>query len=225
MRVRFGECLFDSDTRTLSRGDRPLRLTPKAFQLLELLLQERPKAIAKERILDHLWPDVAVSDASLPNLVTEIRTALGDDARSPRFVRTHHRFGYAFCGTATEAPPEPAGRVPRVSCRLLWGPREFGLAEGESLIGRSSECAVCIDSPKVSRQHARIVVASASATLEDLGSKNGTWVRGERCEAPTALADGDEVAFGEIRMTFLTAADPSTESLELRPGRPGSGTS
>lgn len=104
MRVLFGDFTFDSDARTLLRGSENVRLSGKAFQLLELLLAARPNPISKTDLFARLWPDTFVSEANLASLIKEIRSAIGDDARSPRFVRTAHRFGYAFSGAVTETP-------------------------------------------------------------------------------------------------------------------------
>ncbi|HYC61992.1 MAG TPA: tetratricopeptide repeat protein [Thermoanaerobaculia bacterium] len=104
MRLQFGDCTFDSSTRTLERAGEPVRISGKAWQLLELLLEARPKPIAKEELFAKLWPDTFVSDANLAGLVKEIRAAIGDDARSPRYIRTVHRFGYAFSGTTGSQP-------------------------------------------------------------------------------------------------------------------------
>lgn len=106
MRLLFGDCLFDAGARVLERGGRPVRLSGKAFQLLELLLAARPKPLARDELFARLWPDTFVSDANLASLVKEIRAAIGDDARAPRYLRTVHRFGYAFAGAVTEAPQE-----------------------------------------------------------------------------------------------------------------------
>jgi len=111
MRLRFGDCLFDSETRQLWRGAEPVHLAPREFRLLELLLERRPKAIAKEDLHRELWPDTHVSDASLTNLVARVREAIGDDARRPRLVRTVQRFGYAFSGSAEE-PAAPGQEAP-----------------------------------------------------------------------------------------------------------------
>nr|MDQ3280535.1 winged helix-turn-helix domain-containing protein [Acidobacteriota bacterium] len=104
MRLLFGDCSFDSESRVLQRDGESVRISGKAFQLLELLLAARPKPIAKEDLFAQLWPDTFVSEANLASLVKEIRAAIGDDARAPRYVRTVHRFGYAFSGTVTETP-------------------------------------------------------------------------------------------------------------------------
>jgi TolB-like protein len=104
MRLLFGDCTFDSGSRTLTRDGESVRMTGKAYQLLELLLAARPNPIEKTELFAKLWPDTFVSEANLASLVKEIRAAIGDDARAPRFVRTVHRFGYAFSGTVTETP-------------------------------------------------------------------------------------------------------------------------
>src|SRR5512134_3465844 len=100
MRLVFGECEFDSGRRVLLRHGSARPLSPKAFQLLELLLDRRPEAVAKTELLERLWPETFVTDASLHNVVAEIRAALGDAPRAARFIRTVPRFGYAFQGDA-----------------------------------------------------------------------------------------------------------------------------
>ncbi len=199
MRIAFAECVFDSDTREVFRGGGALALSPKAFELLELLVQDRPKALSKEKIHGKLWPKVFVSDASLSNLVAELRAALGDDARRPRIVRTVHRFGYAFVAESMTANPAPTTDR---EFRLLWETREISLGAGENILGRDRKAVVWVDDPSVSRHHARILIAGPEARLEDLGSKNGTLLNGERIEGITILADGDEVQIGLATMTF-----------------------
>ncbi len=143
-----------------------------------------------------------MTEANLPALVREVRAALGDDARSPRYIRTLQRFGYAFCG-AIDSPVargEDVGSGPVFS--LVWGTRDIHLREGENILGRTREVAIPISSPSVSRHHARIVVAGDRAVLEDLDSKNGTRVGGKKVSAPTLLEDNDEIRFGSVVMTF-----------------------
>ena len=208
MRVRFGGCLFDGDARELRRDGVPQPLSPKAFQFLELLLQERPRALAKQEIHERLWPDSFVSDSSLARLAAEVRSALGDDAKAPRLLRTIHRFGYAFSGDVIAEAATP-GAAP-ASCRLVWAERHIPLALGENLLGRASDVRVVIDLARVSRHHARIVVEGAKAVLEDLGSKNGTFLRGQPVKAAAELADGDEICIGPAVLVFRTSLGNST---------------
>lgn len=210
MRVSFGDCVLDLDRRQLVRGDRDVHLTPKALDLLALLLAERPRAVAKTEIRDRLWPGTFVSESNLTTLVTELRAALGDAARSPRYLKTVPRYGYAFCGTATEgAGQRPVGRRRGLHFTLEWADEQVALREGENMIGREEDAAAWIESASVSRRHARIVVSDGRATLEDLGSKNGTFVRGQRIRSPVALANGEEIRVGVVALRFraFEAAD------------------
>jgi len=94
--------------------------------------------------------------------------------------------------------------------RLLWGHREIALAEGENVLGRGADSLVWIDAQGVSRRHARVMVSSGLATLEDLGSKNGTFVNGIRLTAAIALRDGDQLRIGSVPMTLKIFAKPSS---------------
>ena len=116
MRTQFGNFVLDSSSRQVTRAGRPVPVSPKAFDLLALLLEQRPNVVTKATILDQVWADApAAADGNLTVVVAEIRRAIGDDPQSPRFVRTVHRFGYAFCGDATalDAPAEPERREPQ----------------------------------------------------------------------------------------------------------------
>jgi DNA-binding winged helix-turn-helix (wHTH) protein len=210
MRLQFDGWIFDALTRQLLRGGRAVHLSPKAFDLLGLLLEARPRALSKSEIHDRLWPETHVSEATLTSLVAELRSALDEDARNPKLLRTVHGFGYAFCGHAEEAAA-PKGRRRPLSCRLILPDREVALEEGENVVGRTSEAAAWIDSPRVSRRHARIVVTGQTATIEDLGSKNGTLVRGHKISGPVVLADGDEIHIG-VTMVFRLLASSTTET-------------
>ena len=203
MRVRFGECVLDSDTRQLSVRGEAVHLSPKAFQFLELLLESRPKALSKSEIHERLWPGTFVSDGTITSLLVEVRSATGDSARDSRFVRTVHRFGYAFSGSAEELRGSVSGAGgEKLIYRLIWGTREIALSPGENLLGRDEASIVWIDDALVSRRHARIVIDETGAILEDLDSKNGTYLRGKRIEAPRKLADENQVTIGPASMIF-----------------------
>ena len=215
MPVHFGEFALDRDSRQLWRGQEALRLVPKAFDLLDLLLRERPRAVSKDRIRDRLWPKTFVSESTLTSLVVDLRAALGDEPRKPLYVRTVHGLGYAFCGTASESAGTETGTGRLRLLRLLWGDRAIPLSEGENLLGRVDGAAAWIDSPSVSRRHARIVVSGGRATIEDLGSKNGTYVRGARLSAAAQLVDGDEIRLGRVRMTFSVLAGTASTQTDI----------
>ena len=221
MRVRFGDCTLDTDSRELMRDGRPVHLTGKAFQMLEMLVEKAPKALSKDSLQTSLWPDVFVDESNLASLIAELRSAIGDDARQPRFIRTVYGFGYAFCGALAETGAAPSGsRRGGISrYRLIWGQKEIVLAEGENILGRGPESLEWIDRDTVSRRHARIVIAGDKATVEDLGSKNGTYVRGRAVERPTPVADGDEIRLGAVPMKLRVLAEPGSTSTKSRARR------
>lgn len=205
MRLRFGEVTFDPEARLLLRGPDPVHLTPKAFNLLALLLKERPRALSREEIFDGIWPDVLVTESNLTSLVTDVRSAVGDDAKHPALVRTHHGFGYSFAGeVVTESDPKP-GRS-GIRRWLVWGLNVLHLSEGENLLGRDPDVGVWLGDPSVSRRHARIRVSSGVAELEDLGSKNGTFLGGRRLDALVTLSDGDKIRIGSVELEFHAAS-------------------
>ena len=215
MRISFGEFTLDTESREFFRQGEAVHISPKAFLLLEVLLERRPAAVPKTVLRDRLWPSSHVSEASLASLVAELRSALDDDAREPRFIRTVHTYGYAFCGTA-DAPPAAPAAVPRSRdervCRLVWRDREITLVEGENLLGRDRQAVVWIDSATVSRRHARILIRSGEAVIEDLGSRNGTSVGGKKIQGPVPLADGDRLRLGAATMTFRVFRPSETQS-------------
>jgi DNA-binding winged helix-turn-helix (wHTH) protein len=199
MRLRLGDVTFDGESRQLLRGLEEVHLSPKAFELLKVLIERRPKALSKQELHDHLWPDTFVSDVNLASLISEIRSALGDTAHEPVFIRTARRFGYAFCGNVVEAPVVDP---PASFCWLINDGRRLPLRPGENLIGRDLDDGIRIDSPTVSRRHARISISDSEAILEDLESKNGTFVGEQAVSGKMRLNDGDEIRTGSVVFRF-----------------------
>jgi DNA-binding winged helix-turn-helix (wHTH) protein len=208
MQIRFGECLIDSATRQLYVRGEPIHVKPKAFQFLELLLENRPRAVSKKQIHERLWPGTFVSDGALTSLLVEVRTAIGDEAKHPLYVRTVHRFGYAFCGNAEEVRKPVAAGSRAWSCWVLRAGNRTALEPGETVIGRDPGAGVYIDDPSVSRRHARIVVTGESATLEDLGSKNGTHLGNRKVDTSLSLDDGARIRVGTVLLTFRMFSTP-----------------
>ena len=214
-RVRrfFGEFVLDGSQRQLLRESKVVHLSPKAFELLSLLADRAPAAVSKEEIVRVVWPDVHVSDASLTNVVAEIRAATGDDARRPRFVRTAHGFGYAFCGVLTRE----AGPAPGPAWRLVVAGRRYTLSPGANLLGRDPGATVPIDHASVSRRHAQVSVGGMDAVREDLRSRNGTFVNGHRVDVPVKLHDGDVIGLGPV--TVVVEGTQPGGSTETSPER------
>lgn len=199
--VALGEFVLEPGARQVTRSGAPIHLTGKAYDLLALLVARRPEAVSKRDIYATLWGDTFVADANLPALIFELRAALGESARQPRFIRTVHGFGYAF----DSEPPPPTPLAP--TSRIIVGGESIALTPGVHLVGRSRQCTVRFDSSKVSRVHARITVHGTVTTVEDLGSRNGTFVGGDRIAQPIALADGDEIIFGSEAARFEATVD------------------
>ena len=209
---RFGRFVLDYEARQILFDAGEVHLSPKAFELLAILLGERARAVSKAELLTRLWPATFVEEANLASLVAEIRRALGDSAAQPTFVRTVHRFGYRFIGdvAVTGVPPSPA-RPSRGRPCLVFDNRQLLLMEGANVIGRAPDATIQCFGPGVSRHHARIVVSADGAILEDLGSKNGTYLREERV-ASARLTDGDDIRLGGATLTFHT--NPPVEATE-----------
>ena len=211
MDVRFGPFRLDVGARQLHRDAQAVRLSPKAFDLLALLVNRRPDAIAKAEIHDLLWGETFVSDVNLAVLVAEIRAALGEDARHCRFIRTVHRFGYAFSGPASEVKSSHGARAADLATYCLaWGTERAMLRVGENVVGRESAADVCIAAVGVSRRHALIVVEVDAVMLHDLGSKNGTYVDDVLVTSPVALTDGAQIQLGSASACFRRLSDDTS---------------
>ena len=219
VKYTFGSVSVDADARSISSPAGSVHLTRKAFDLLLLLVERRPNAVSKEQIYAQLWPDTFVAESSLQTLVHEIRHAIDDRELQQSWIRTVHGIGYRFDGQVLDSGAAPSGKQPgRPAGWLLGESTRVALHAGENILGRGVEDVIEIDASTISRRHARIIIGD-SVTLEDLGSKNGTWVQDERLTAPRTLADGDIVRLGSARFTFRLVRQPkSTESAEIHRG-------
>ena len=164
MRVAFDSFVFDSERRQLYSSEQAVHLGPKAFRLLEILIANRPRPLRKQELHESIWQDTVVDESNLAGLINELRAALGDRARKPRFIRTVHGYGYAFC--------------------------------------------------VVSRKHAEIEVRRESATIEDLSSKNGTFVDGVKLGTRVPLCEGQTIVLGDASILFRrSATSGSTQTI------------
>ena len=219
MHVRFGPFRLDSRTRQLFRDGTEVHLSPKAYELLRLLIEARPTVLAKGQLMGELWPETFVSEASLSGLVAEIRSALGDRAANPRYLRTAHKFGYAFSGEAAPLEASQPAATAGPTHWLILGTRRIPLVEGENLIGRDPQAAVWCDQAGISRRHARIFIANGEATIEDLNSKNGTFVKGTRILTATRLCSCDEIQLAGVSFEFrATSGGLPTETQNVSAG-------
>jgi len=199
---RFDEFTVDTQTRRLLQDAEERHLSPKAFDLLVLLIDNRARAMSKTELHEKLWPATYVLETNLAGLVAEIRQALSDPAAEPRYIRTVHRFGYWFVGTIQDEISNHPVAKSTIKYWLVWETRQVPLSEGTNILGRAPDAEVWIDALGVSRHHAQITLSGADAMVEDLGSKNGTYLRGERLTTPCRLADGDQIRLGSVVVTF-----------------------
>jgi DNA-binding winged helix-turn-helix (wHTH) protein len=204
MHVVFDRFAFDSERRELLDGAQPVHLGPQAFRLLEILIASRPRALAKQELYEAIWQETFVDESNLAGLINELRTALGDQARKPRFIRTVHGFGYAFCyGPPSESSPPRTGSV-------AFNGREFPLHEGSNILGRDATADVQIDDTTVSRKHAAITIRKDAVTIEDLSSKNGTFLDGVKLIGPASIHDGQTIVLGDASIVFRRSRGGST---------------
>lgn len=185
----------------MSRDGREVPLTPKARELLVLFLQNPDRLMTHEDLIEKVWPTIAITDDAVRFQVSELRRALGPGAEG--FLRTIPREGYRWEeAVRLERASANAAAVAGIACRLILENREVPLPFGENLIGRDADSVLWIDHASVSRHHARIIVSEIGATLEDLGSKNGTYLRTDRISKPAPLSDGDEIRIGPAKILF-----------------------
>jgi hypothetical protein len=187
MRTTFDRYAFDSERRELLRDGESIHLPPKAYRLLEILIESAPRALSKQALCESIWPQTFVEESSLAGLVNDLRSALGD---------RHTRAG-----------------------TIIFRGQELPLHDGVNVLGRDGTCDVQIDDPTVSRSHATITLEKTSTTIEDLASKNGTFLDGVQLIGTAPLAEGQTIVLGDARLVFRrTLTSASTVSVMQKPG-------
>jgi DNA-binding winged helix-turn-helix (wHTH) protein/predicted ATPase len=188
--LSFGSYTFRASAGELRRGRRAIRLTPRSAAVLSALVARPGELVTKEDLFETVWAAVAVSDAALTSCIQEIRDALGDDARRPRYIETVHRRGYRFVAPVPEAPPAGTG--------LLRAP--------EHLVGRAGaldRLRACLD--RAQRGERQIVVVSGEAGIGKTAA----------VESFLAGAAGEGLAIGTGRcIDHYGAAEPYLPLLE-----------
>ena len=207
--ARFGPFSLDRQQRSLMRDGRTIHLTPKAFDLLLLLVDQAPRIVAKAELHERLWTGTFVSDATLVGLIKELRRALDDRDTSDPIIRTVNRVGYGFARQLDRTTV----RGPTSWHWLVGRETRFPLNEGENVIGRDPDSSVWLDVASVSRRHARIAVEQNAATLEDLQSKNGTKLGAATITSRVTLQNGDQIVVGTVPLTYRSSVSGfSTET-------------
>ena len=208
---RFGEFTFDCGSRQLLSKGEPRHLSPKAQQLLQVLLLARPRALSREELYDALWPSTYVCETNLASIVNELRRALGDGPRTAQYIRTVHGFGYAFCG---EVASLPASFVHAAT--LVCDGQAQILCEGANIVGRAPDSRVVLADSTVSRHHALITIDEGAIWIKDLDSKNGTFVDGERIgSSPVMVTPRTRITIALTSVLIVLRKNSSTAALQL----------
>ncbi len=213
---RFGEFTFDCGSRLLLRGDVEQHLSPKAQLLLRLLLLNRSRAVSRKELYDALWPATFVCETNLATVISEVRRAVGD-----AFIRTVHGFGYAFAGEVSLTRPRPVAVA-----MLLCEQQRHLLYDGENSVGRAQDCRVILTGATISRHHALIIITQGEITVEDLQSKNGTFISGKRITR-SVLRYQEPMMFGAVEASIIRKISstlpfrlPSFHRRHSGPGQP-----
>jgi DNA-binding winged helix-turn-helix (wHTH) protein len=195
---QLGEWTVEPVLDRISRCGETVQLRPRVMDLLLCLVDAPETVISKQQLIDRVWSTEFVTENALTHAITELRTKLGDDAKNPSYIETIPRRGYRIVAELGIERPA-SGLASSLPVRFTLEAEDgnaFRLRDGDNLIGRSPDAGILIDSSEVSRRHARIRVHGRVAVIEDLDSKNGTFLRGRRLEAPTELQDADEIQIG-----------------------------
>jgi len=222
-RLRFGEFELDLAAYALWRGSERVRLQRIPMELLTQLVRARGSLVDRVQIQEALWgAEVFVDqEAAINTAIRKLRKALGDEPDRPRFIETVVGKGYRFVAPVHDGGSETAvvARLSFPKYVVRYAGEEFALTEGENLVGRDPDARVYVDHPSVSRRHALIRIGANQARIEDLQSRNGTFVDGRRVEQPTELRHEAIIATGPVTLTFhAITAPPSTKPMSgVRP--------
>src|SRR5690349_3373530 len=93
---------IDTSRMSINRAGESQHLRQKTFQVLIYLLENRPRVISKNELVDQIWSGAAVTDNTLEQCLAEIRKVLRDNSRNPLFIKTVPRVGYRFIGSVEE---------------------------------------------------------------------------------------------------------------------------
>ena len=168
---------IDSDSGWVWCGEQRLDLGPKAFAVLRHLVDHPQRLITKDGLLSAAWGDTIVSEAALTSCIRDLRKALADSSRRPRYIETVHRRGFRFIGPVASPPPAEAASLPEPVLPL---PADASLST-PTLVGRDAELA---------RLDALLAAAAG-------GQRRIVFVTGEAGIGKTTLVEAFLARFGD----------------------------
>ena len=229
-----GDWRVEPAANALTRAGEEIHLEPKAMAVLVCLVEHAGRVVTRRTLVDRVWATDFIADSTLTHTVADIRRALGDDSRSPRFIETIPKNGYRLIAHPSEivarVDPSSMARRPLVvvagdgvhlaeqasymPCEhvLHLGNREVSLVRETVIFGRDGGVDIQILNPEASRRHARLDIEPDGVFLEDLGSKNGTQVNFREFAGRYELATGDVIEVGTITMTYRCLSDALTQT-------------
>jgi DNA-binding winged helix-turn-helix (wHTH) protein len=224
---RIGDWLVEPQLNRVSNGGLSVRLEPKAMEVLLCLAENQGRVVSRRDLVDTVWSTEFISDSSLTHAIADLRRALADDARAPQVIETIPKRGYRLVartwsvGTQwrtdrrLDGHPRPlavvVGNEARLETRiefeesdhhLVIGDQEIPLTRPTIVFGRGQEADIQFRGPEVSRRHARLLVGTSEAVIEDLGSKNGTNVNNRRIDGAQRLLSGDVIGIAATTMFY-----------------------
>ncbi len=108
----FGEFRFDTRRLALEGPDGPAEVRARTLEVLTYLITHRNRFVGRDELMRELWPDVRVTEASVTQCISELRRALDDSPRSPRYIETRIKYGYRFVATLYHRPTETLEPLP-----------------------------------------------------------------------------------------------------------------
>lgn len=185
--LRFGDFVLEVGNARLTRAGRVVELTPKSFALLSFLVQRPGELVLKDALLDNVWGRRFVSEGAVKTVVSELRAALGDDARAPRWVQTVQGRGYRFVGDVLPALAAPgsasAGAQGTFARRVGNLPATLPAAIGREadlqaldMLTRAHRLVTLVGAAGVGKTFLALVLASQQALQASGERADGSWL-------------------------------------------------
>ena len=171
---RFGRHAVDLRQRTVLLEGRPLEIQPKVFDLLVYLIERRDRVVDKRELLDALWPDTVVTEASLTQAVRKLRQVLGDEADCPTVIRTVPRRGFQFIASLEAGPSSTRRPVASAIAVLPFTDMSAGRDQAYFCEGLAEELIDAlghVDGLRVAARSASFQIRDSQTDLHEIGRR------------------------------------------------------